>query len=119
MAGLGRRDFLLAAGAIPMFGQAPGTVQSDRPTAPHGAMVGDVVPGRAILWSRSDRPARMAVRWRTSPSASWQQLPGPHCLDITDYTGRVELTGLPAGQTIEYEVSFLSLSSPRSTSDAV
>jgi alkaline phosphatase D len=80
-------------------------------------MAGDVIPGSAIIWSRADRPSRMVVSWRTSEKDPAQTLTGPHCIDATDYTGRVELSGLPAGQTILYEVRFQSLRNDRALSE--
>jgi alkaline phosphatase D len=55
----------------------------------------------------------MSVSWRTSEQGPVQTVGGPHCIDATDYTGRVELTGLPAGQTILYEVRMQSLRNDR------
>lgn len=63
-------------------------------------MAGDVVPGRAIVWSRCDRPARMFVQ------ALGRRYAGPLVTAATDFTGRVELTGLPAGERVEYQVTF-------------
>ncbi len=42
---------------------APALIIDDsvRPATAHGAMVGDVTGERAIVWSRTDRPARMIV----------------------------------------------------------
>jgi hypothetical protein len=42
---------------------APGVVTSDRtrPQTPYGVMSGDPTGGRAIIWSKTDRPARMLV----------------------------------------------------------
>ncbi|MEC9484142.1 MAG: alkaline phosphatase, partial [Halomonas sp.] len=64
---LSRRRFLtralhtgIALGGTGLAG-APAIVlaESRRPVVTHGVMSGDVLPGRAMLWSRSDRPARM------------------------------------------------------------
>jgi alkaline phosphatase D len=98
------------------YGQAPAFIRTDRPE-PQAIMAGDAVPGSAIVWSRSAGSARMIVHWRTSERGPVQTLTGPHCIDATDYTGRVELTGLPAGQTILYEVRFQSLRNDRSLSE--
>ena len=75
-----RRRFLhhlSAAGAV-LGGSRLGPVLADQqppalieaigavPTMPCGVMSGDVSADRAILWSRTDRPARMLVdscRW--------------------------------------------------------
>ncbi len=103
------------AGAL-TAGLAPGFLRADRPEAPAAVMAGDVVPGSAIVWSRAAEPARMIVTWKTSEAGPAQTIAGPHCIDATDYTGRVELTGLPAGQTILYEVRYQSLRNDRSVS---
>lgn len=101
---------------------APAIVTSDRlrPVAAQGAMAGDVVPGRAMLWSRADRPARMHVEWATNEAfANPQRLTGPHCLDVSDYTGRVELTGLPADAVVHYRVRFSGLTHETALSEPV
>src|SRR6185369_2851980 len=98
------------------FGQAPAFVRGDRPETPQAIMAGDVIPGAAIIWSRADQPSRMIVNWRTSENGPVQTLTGPHCIDATDYTGSLELSGLPSGQNILYEVRFQSLRNDRSLS---
>lgn len=100
-------------------GAAPAVVTSDRqrPLAPHGTMSGDVVADRAIVWSRTDRPARMQVEWSTTDSfADAVQVRGPHALEASDFTARVDLLGLPPGQDIFYRVRFLDLGDLRTTS---
>ena len=82
-------------------------------------MAGDVIPGAAMVWSRSDRPARMIVSWRTSEKGEERRIVGPHCIDATDYTGRIELTNLPPGQSILYEVRFEDLTNARSVSEPI
>jgi alkaline phosphatase D len=117
-----RRTLLksLTAGAVaPLFGQAPAFVRSERPATPYGVMSGDVIPGAAMVWSRSDRPARMRVSWKTSERGEVRHVVGPHCLDVTDYTGRVELSELPSGQTILYEVQFEDLTNSRARSEVI
>src|SRR5262245_38416625 len=106
--GTTRRAWLGNCAASLAFGQAPAFIRGDRPE-PQAIMAGDVVPGSAIIWSRADRPSRIIVSWKTSENGPIQTLTGPHCIDVSDYTGRAELTGLPAGQTILYEVRFQNL----------
>ena len=38
------------------------------PDIPYGIATGDVTRDRAIIWSRTDRPARMLVEWSTTES---------------------------------------------------
>src|SRR5215831_4307247 len=113
---LTRRVWLSTCAGALAFGQGPAFVRSDRPE-PQAVMAGDVIPGSAIIWSRANQPARMVVSWQTSEHGPAQTLTGPHCIDATDYTGRVELTALPPGQTILYEVRFQSLRNDRALSE--
>src|SRR5262249_37773744 len=46
-----------------VYAQAPAIVTSERsrPQVPSGLQIGDVTGDRALIWSRTDRPARMYV----------------------------------------------------------
>ena len=88
-----------------------------RPTVAHGAMVGDVTADRAIVWSRTDRPARMVVEWSTRASfEDARRVIGPAALPETGFTARIDLSGLPADQTIVYRVLFQDLADLRTWS---
>ncbi|HYP14073.1 MAG TPA: alkaline phosphatase D family protein [Bryobacteraceae bacterium] len=120
-----RRDLLIGTGAAALAraqSKAPALVASDasRPKADWGAQVGDVVPGRAMIWSRTDRPARMLVEYSTNERfENAVPIVGPHALDVTDYTSRIDLTGLPADQQIFYRVTFRNLADGRTLSAPV
>ena len=76
-------------------------------------MTGD----RAIVWSRTDRPARMLVEWSTTESfQDVRRVRGPLTTDAAGYTARVDLTGIPSGQRISYRVQFEDLADARSLS---
>src|SRR5688572_5077111 len=97
-----RRTFLSttlwAAGG---FAWGPAFIRQDRarPGIPYGVSSGDVTRDRAVIWSRTDRPARMLVEWSTTESfQNVRRLRGPAASDATDYTARVDLTGLAPGQ---------------------
>jgi alkaline phosphatase D len=93
-------------------GTAPAVVAPDaaRPAIPYGVQSGDVLSDRAIVWSRTDRPARMYVEWARSDSfRDASRVVGPAALADSDFTARVDLTGLPAGQQIFYRVHFEDL----------
>lgn len=112
LAGLGAPRVLL--------GQAPAIVTRDaqRPQLPFGVASGDVTDGRAVIWSRTDRPARMLVEYTTGSGFSGAlRVPGPAALEEWDYTARVVLTDLPPGQTIRYRVSFVDLGDLKTTSE--
>ena len=55
--------------------QAPAIIPGSRPLTPLGLQIGDVLADRAIVWSRSDRPARMLVEWSTTPEVRRRQDP--------------------------------------------
>lgn len=100
---------LLAESSLPA---APAIITADtaRPQIPFGVQSGDISGNRAIVWSRSDRPARMMVEYATTESfRNAQRVTGPVALEPTDFTARTDLGELPAGQRIFYRVSFQSL----------
>jgi alkaline phosphatase D len=96
--------------------QAPALVlpEGSRPLLSHGVMSGDVTDRRAIVWSRTDRPARMIVDVATTEAMHGaQRIAGPDALSATDFTARVDLTGLALGQTHFYRVQFQDLGDPK------
>jgi alkaline phosphatase D len=128
-----RRTLLLGAGAatslatLPRlaFSQGasgPAVVTSDRmrPQADWGALAGDVTGDRALIWSRADRAARMVVEWATTEGfTDARRVLGPHALEETDFTAKLDLVGLPPSQEIFYRVSFLDLGDLRTASAPV
>jgi alkaline phosphatase D len=113
---------LAGAGARPAFGQAPAivTAAGRRPSVEFGVTAGDVDGDRAIIWSRTDRPARLIVEYATTESfANVSRVTGPAALDTSDYTARVDLSGLPAGQRIFYRARFQSLQDLRVSSEPI
>jgi alkaline phosphatase D len=97
-------------------GTAPAVVTPDsaRPQMPSGVMTGDVVADRAIVWSRTDRPARFFVEYSMSESfRDTQRVAGPAALPDSDFTARVDLRGLPAGQEVFCRAFFQDLADPR------
>jgi alkaline phosphatase D len=118
---LPRRRLLLGATATATLGgltsilahaQAPAVVTSERarPGFPSGVQSGDVTAHRGMVWARCDRPARLWVEWSTHAGmALANKLRGPRALEATDYTARVDLTGLPAGQDVFYRLQWEDL----------
>lgn len=109
---------LVQAGGIRSIlaqGQAPvvGTPEQMRPTIPYGVASGDITSDTAILWSRSDRSARLLVEYAaTDFFRNPRRIMGPAVLADSDFTAKIELTGLPAGQLIFYRVTFQDLAHP-------
>jgi alkaline phosphatase D len=116
-----------AAGALvrrPAWAQGPGpavvTPDRMRPAIPYGVQTGDVTGDRAIVWSRTDRPARLVVEWATNDAfRDTARVVGPAALGDSDFTARVDLRGLPTGQEIFYRVVFEDLANVRVASEPV
>ena len=106
----------LAQAAAPAVVVADG----DRPLMEQGIQFGDMALGRTMLWSRADRPARLQVEYALDPGFGKSvRRVGPHALDTTDYTARIDLTGLPAERTVYVRAWFESLTNKRASSASV
>jgi alkaline phosphatase D len=126
-----RRKFLLqstVAGGVAFTGlpgilhaqTAPGIISSDslRPVAAQGLQIGDVLSDRAMIWSRADRPARMLVEWSLREDfRNAIKVPGPHAIETSDYTARVDLTELPDDEDVFVRVKFQNLDSGKAESE--
>jgi len=128
-----RRDFLVRGSALLASGlsgaavgrrtawaqTAPAVVTPDRmrPTMPYGVQSGDMMADRAIVWSRTDRPARMTLEWATNEAfRDARRIVGPAALADSDFTARMDLVGLPSGADVFYRVTFVDLADPRVSS---
>jgi alkaline phosphatase D len=124
-ASLTRRRFLSTAGATAattMLGgiaRPPLSRAADRPIITHGIQSGDVSVDSAIVWARSDRPARMLVEISTTDSfKSISHGAFVDALPATDFTAKALLQGLPAGQDIFYRLRFQDHASPTLVGEA-
>jgi alkaline phosphatase D len=83
-------------------------VRTSAPLLTHGVQSGDVTGSGAVVWARADRQARMFVQvsptGRFDSAALTRTIRGPLLLPGSDFTGRVELAGLPAGRDIPFRV---------------
>ena len=118
----GRRRFLqfgtAAAGSL----AAPVLIAADtsRPNALQGVQFGDPADGRVLVWSRSDRAARMIVEWSVDARfTNATRIVGPHALEASDYTARLDLAGLPENREVFARVAFQSLANDRAMSEPV
>lgn len=106
----------LLVGGTARLGAAPAIVQSESalPSMPFGVAAGAAGADRAVIWSRSDRPARMVVEYSTTEAfRDVRRVVGPAALEGTDFTARTVLTDLPAGQRLFYRVTFQDLTDLR------
>ncbi len=110
-AALTRRRFLQLSAGAPLLAQAP-AIQRDvkaRPIITSGVQSGDVEVDRAVVWCRTDRPARLRVRYGTTDTlAGARERVSTPTSAAADFTARLDLTGLPPGQRIVYEARFES-----------
>jgi alkaline phosphatase D len=86
---------------------------SSRPSLTHGLQSGDVTHDGAVIWARTDRPARMLVD--ASTSDTFQIIRASAAVDAfpeTDFTAKVALDGLPAGREIFYRIRFQDHATP-------
>src|SRR5690242_3595471 len=93
---LTRRRFLeLSVAAAPVVWQDT----KARPVITSGVQSGDVEADRAVVWCRTDRPARLRVRYATTDAMTNARVQvSPPTSAADDFTARLDLTGLPPGQ---------------------
>ncbi len=118
-----RREFLsrtAMVGSGLMLAPSIITADSLRPQIPCGVQSGDITNNSAMIWSRSDRAARLMVEYATTESfTNSQKISGPAALENSDFTARLDLQNLPAGQRIFYRVSFQDLGNSKVFSEPV
>ncbi|HWA71951.1 MAG TPA: alkaline phosphatase D family protein [Polyangiaceae bacterium] len=112
---------LTSVGALfPRSQAAAATIQAGAPIAAWGLQIGDVFADRALIWSRADRPARMLVEYAFDERfRSRRFVAGPLVLDVSDFTGRVALNGLPPATDVFVRVTFEALDRSRAKSEPV
>jgi alkaline phosphatase D len=90
------------------------------PLMEQGIQFGDLAPGRAIVWSRSDRPARMMVQYAFNQQFTQAKtIVGPYAVEGNDFTARQDLVGLPDGKDVFVKVWFEDLTNARTKSEPV
>ena len=95
--------------AGPAFAFKPG----GRPVLTHGVQSGDATADAAVVWTRADRPGRMWVQVSRRPDfRGARTVRGPVLTPDTDFTGKVRLRDLPAGDTLHYRARVESLDRP-------
>jgi alkaline phosphatase D len=112
---LRRAAMLLAVSAAAAF-----AAENTGPLMEQGIQLGDPAPGRVVVWSRSDRPARMMVEYAFNEQFTDSRIVrGPYALEVSDFTARQDLTGLPDGSDVFVKVWFEDLTNARAKSDPV
>ena len=109
---LSRRRFLSTVGAsaigalaMPYLSRA-----ADRPVVTSGVQSGDIGTDGGVVWARADRPSQMLVEVATTESfTNARTLPPIAALPESDFTAKMLLENLPAGQEVFYRVRFRDL----------
>src|SRR5437763_13008840 len=108
-----RRRFLTTAAASTAISTLGGIASpylsraADRPLITHGIQSGDVSVDSGMVWARADKPSRMQVEVATTDS--FKQIHHGVFIDAlpeTDFTAKVLIQDLPAGQDIFYRIQF-------------
>ncbi|REE03976.1 alkaline phosphatase D family protein [Citricoccus nitrophenolicus] len=113
------------AGAAPASPSAAARRTASRLTLPSGIQTGDVTSNSAVLWSRSSGEGRLQAvlhaldadgdrinaRGRRRGHGRGRdgepiRLRGPRATAETDFTARINASGLPTGTTFEIELAF-------------
>lgn len=90
------------------------------PLLEQGIQIGDLAPGRAMIWSRSDRPSRMMIEYAYNNDFDHATIiRGPYAMEETDFTARQDLVGLADGRDVYVKVWFEDLTNARTKSEAI
>ncbi|MFF5258802.1 alkaline phosphatase D family protein [Actinomadura viridis] len=120
VAGAGTALGLLGGGTPASGAATTGLVRTNRPRLTHGVQSGDVTAHEAVVWARSERPARMLVEIGRRPDLKdLRPVPGPLLTPRTDLTGKALLRGLPAGEELHYRVRLADPDRPSVLSEPV
>src|SRR5580658_6831998 len=119
--GISRRRLIQYGGAAAGLIAAPRLSRAaDRPAVTHGVQSGDVSTDGGVVWARADRPSQMLVEVSTTESfKDARALPPIAALPESDFTAKMLLENLPAGQDIFYRIKFRDLSHPDIAGEAV
>jgi alkaline phosphatase D len=103
-----------AASAAPSAaGGGPAWRPNGRPVLTHGVQSGDATADSAVVWTRADRAGRLHVEVSRRPDfRGARQIRGPLLAPSGDFTGKVRLRDLPAGERLHYRVRVESLDRP-------
>ena len=85
----------------------PNLVRRDTPGLPSGIASGDVTTNSAVVWSRTDRRARLVVDLTSHGRFDRAvRLRGPITGPDADFTAQLPLRGLRPGQRYDYRIGF-------------
>lgn len=113
-----RTAFILAI--LPLLFSMNPSNANDLPQMEQGIQIGDLTQGRAIIWSRADRPSRMRVEYAFNAQfTDAVSVYGTYALAETDFTARQDLVNLPDGKDVYVKVWFEDLTNAHNKSAPV
>ncbi len=116
-----RRAFLAGGTAFAATLAMPAISRAaQRPVFTHGVQSGDVDTASGMIWTRTDRPARVMVEISTTESfADARRLAPLNALRESDYAVKRLIEGLPSDQDIFYRFTAADLSDVNAVSEPV
>ncbi len=116
LSGVGAAGLAAASGlALPAYSRANG-----RPTFTHGVQSGDVDTTSGMIWTRTDRPARVMFEVSTTESfANPMRLAPLDALPESDFAVKRLIEGLPSDQDVFYRMVAADLSDMNATSEPI
>lgn len=107
--------------ALPLLlSLAASATAGDIPLMEQGIQIGDLTPGRAMIWSRADRPSRMMVEYAFDKQfTDSTTIRGAYAMEGSDFTVRQDLVGLPEGREVFVKVWFEDLTNAHNVSEVV
>jgi alkaline phosphatase D len=89
-----------------------------RPQITGGIATGDITAEQALIWSKTDRSAQLLVDLATNEQfRDARTILGPIAQESSDFTAKLNLTDLRAGQQYFYRVRFQDPKDPRNVSE--
>ncbi len=116
-----RRSFLRTTAASSLVLAMPAVSRAgSRPVFTHGVQSGDVDMSSGMIWTRTDRPARVMMEVATTESfADARSLTAMDAIPESDMAIKRLVTGLPADQDIFYRFTAHDLSDINATSEPI
>ncbi|MCC2112071.1 MAG: PhoD-like phosphatase N-terminal domain-containing protein, partial [Hyphomicrobiales bacterium] len=116
LASAGATAFMAASGlAVPYYSRA-----NTRPMFTHGVQSGDIGMNSGVVWTRTDRPARVMFEVATNESFSnVVKLPPLDALPESDFTVKRLLTDLAGEQDIFYRLTAVDLTDANAASEPI
>ncbi len=118
---LSRRRFLASGTAMTAALATPSILRAQSaPVFEHGVQSGDVRTGSGMIWTRTDRPAKVMMEVSTTEDfANARRLPPMDALPQSDFAVKRLVDGLPSDQDIFYRFTAQDLSDVNAISDPV